>query len=183
MDFLAMDWSDFSIYIQGALLVTGLALALAIAGFLFQWGFRFRLVGVTAFMSVVTLSIWGLSLGLFQRTTIPGAVRYALVFDNAQSNVVIVVPADITQEQTRATLRQAAIDVSPYGRLGGPDGKIHIRARVVLHPEPGLTQPLFLGEARKRPEDRRAEQLEIELDEDSFQQLAGTGHPSPQAAT
>ncbi|NJK99637.1 MAG: DUF2518 family protein [Spirulinaceae cyanobacterium RM2_2_10] len=163
--------TDFAIYIKGAAILTAVALVLAIAGFLFQWGFRFRLVGVTAFMGVITLSILGLSLGLFQRTEIPGAGRYALVFDNASSNVVIVVPDDVTPEVTQATLRQAAIDVSPYGRLGGNDGKIHVRARTVLHPEPGLTKPLFLGEARKLPGDVRAERLEIDLYDESFQQL------------
>ncbi len=163
--------TDFSFYIKGAAILTGLALVLAIAGFIFNWGIRFRLVGITAFMGVVTISIVGLSLGLFERTEVPGAVRYTLVFDNAGDNVVIVVPQDITREQTRATLRQAAIDVSPFGRLGGNDGKIHLRARAVLHPEPGLTQPLYLGEARKLPTDQQAEQIEIELYEDSFQQL------------
>lgn len=173
MNFFPFLPDDFSFYIQGAAILTGLAFLLAIAGFLFQWGIRFRLVGVTAFLGVITLSIFALSLGLFQYAAVPGAVPYSLVFDNAQSNVAIVVPADITREQTEATLRQAALNLSPYGRLGGPDGKLHIRARVVLHPEPGLTQPLYLGEARKLPGDRRAEQLEIDLYDDSFQQLHG----------
>ena len=53
-------------------------LVLTIIAFIIGWGFRFRLVGVTSFMGVLTLGIFGLSLGLFSHYEIPGATRYTV---------------------------------------------------------------------------------------------------------
>ena len=44
--------------------------------FLLKWGIRFRLVGATGFMGVLTVGFLGLSFQPLVRTVIPGAVPY-----------------------------------------------------------------------------------------------------------
>ncbi|NES08390.1 MAG: hypothetical protein F6K22_39990, partial [Okeania sp. SIO2F4] len=67
---IASKW--FGIATIGFFLLTSL-------GFILKWGFRFRLVGVTGFMGVLTAGLFGLSLGLFTRVEFQGWVHYPLV--------------------------------------------------------------------------------------------------------
>lgn len=145
--------------------------AIALLGFVFKWGIRFRLVGVTGFMLVLTGGLFALSLVPFTRSVIPGAVRFSLVFDNGGNQAVIVVPPSITQTELDATLRQAASDLFSYGRLGGSDSKLTIRARTIVHPEPGVSKPLFLGQVKRSLVTREDEQMAIDIYSERFAQL------------
>ncbi|MBW4647869.1 MAG: Ycf51 family protein [Kastovskya adunca ATA6-11-RM4] len=152
-------------------IVTIISAVLVVIAFLFKWGIRFRLVGVTGFLGVLTVGLFGLSLGLFSRTTIPGALRYAVVYDNGGPEVVIKVQPEITTTQLEATLQQAAADLYSLGRRGGVDNLLIIRARTVTHPEPGISQPLFLGQAKRSLAIREDEQMQVEVFPESFAQL------------
>ncbi|MDT9341028.1 Ycf51 family protein, partial [Trichodesmium erythraeum 21-75] len=83
---------------------------LTIIAFIFNREFRFRLVGVTGFMGVLTAGLFGLSLGLFNRVEVPGAVRYTLVYDNGATQTVIAVAPTIKESELVATMEQAAGD-------------------------------------------------------------------------
>ncbi len=151
--------------------IATLAIALLmIIGLVAKWGFRFRLVGVTGFMVVLTVGLVGLGWGLAPRMTFPGASRYSLIYDNGNSQVVIAVPdAHLSYEQTEATLRQAANDLYSYGRGGAADGKMHIRLRTIAHPQSGVSTPLYLGEVAREMTSRDQAKLDIVIDR---QQLA-----------
>lgn len=170
--------TDFSTYTQWSGIATLGFLGLTILAFLLRWGFRFRLVGTTAFMGVLTAGLFGLNLGLFTREVVPGAGRYALVYDNAAANVVVVVPSETNPDELTATLTQAAIDIAPYGRLGSSDGNVIIRARAVTHPELGLSIPLYLGQAVKPSGSRDTADIKIELFRDRFAQLPAVDESS-----
>ncbi len=135
-----------------------------IIGFIFKWGFRFRLVGVTAFMMVLTGGLFTLTLGLFTPTVIPGAVRYSLVYDNGANQAVISVPLDIDEEAIEPTLIQAAENLFSPGRTSvNEDDKLTIRIRTLLHPQPGITKPLYLGEVRRSLSQRDDDNMEVKL--------------------
>lgn len=140
---------EFATYTQWSAYATIAALVFTILAFIFKWGVRFRFVGITGFMAVLTIGLFGLSLGLFSRTEIPGAVRAIRVYDNGANQVVISVPSTITETELRATLLQASNDYFSYGRgAQGGDNKFTIRARTMLHPKPGVSQPVYLGLAQ-----------------------------------
>ncbi|MBE9226679.1 Ycf51 family protein [Phormidium sp. LEGE 05292] len=139
--------TDFLIASKWAGILTLGCAALTLLAFVLKWGFRFRFVGATGFMGVLTGGLFALSLGLFSHTTIPGAIRYSVVFDNGATLASIAVPPTITQSELDATLRQAAADLFSYGRLGSDS--LVIRARTMVHPEAGVSQPLILGEVRR----------------------------------
>lgn len=145
--------------------------AITVLGFIFKWGIRFQLVGVTGFLGVLTTGLLALGLVPFTRTVIPGAVRFSLVYDTGGNQAVIALPPKITQSQLEATLRQAASDLYSYGRLGGDDDQLTIRARTIIHPEPGISKPLALGQVKRSLSNRNDEKMKIELFFDNLDQL------------
>ncbi|MGB2924399.1 MAG: Ycf51 family protein [Limnothrix sp.] len=167
-----MEILDFALFTKWSAYATVVFAVLAIAAFLFKWGIRFRLVGTTGFMIVLTVGLFGLSLGLFNRSVIPGAVRYTLVYDNASNMTVVAVKPDITVEQIEATLHQAADDLFSYGRIGKGDDKFTVRLRTMVHPKPGVTEPLYLGQVRRSITSREDAELDIQIDQKSLARLA-----------
>lgn len=167
--------ADFLIASKWAGISTLAFAALTILSFFLQWGLRFRLVGVTGFMGVLTGGLFALGLVPFTRTVVPDAVRYATVYDNGANLAVIVVPPTITETQLQATLRQAAGDLFSYGRMSRGGQEFLIRARTVIHPQPGVTEPLFLGQVKPLPPGAGETPLEIETYPKNLAKLAKLG--------
>ncbi|MEO0949332.1 MAG: Ycf51 family protein, partial [Cyanobacteria bacterium J06641_5] len=163
--------TDFGFYLKWSGILTLVSLTLAVVSFAFGWGVRFRLVGVTGFLAVLTGGIFGLSLGLFQRVDVPNAVAYRVVFDNGGDRVVAKVKTPISPEQVEATLQKAAIELFSYGRLGSAP-ELSIRLRTTIHPEPGISEPLYLGEVRRSLVTRANDGTEITVFRDRIERLA-----------
>lgn len=170
--------ADFLQFAQWAGILTLVCGAIAAISFIFKWGIRFRAVGATGFMGVLTVGLLGLSFVPITRDVIPGAARFVTVFDNGSNQVVIVVAPSITEEQLTATLQQAAKDRFSSGRLSvGRDNKLTIRARTVLHPQEGVSQPLYLGQVKRSLLDRNDDQMEITVFSENLAKL-----PAPEIA-
>ncbi|MEM9804376.1 MAG: Ycf51 family protein [Cyanobacteria bacterium P01_D01_bin.56] len=120
--------------------------AISALAFVVKWGIRFRLVGTTGFCGVLTAGLFGLSFQPLVATTVEGAVPYTTVFDSGASQLVIAVPAKITNEQLEATLQQAAINSFNPSQLGGVGQTPRIRARTIVHRDPGISDLLYLGQ-------------------------------------
>ena len=164
--------ADFLQYSQWSGITTIALAALTILALLFKWGLGFRLVGATGFMLVLTAGLFSLSLVPLSRTVIPGAARYTLVYDNGSNQAVIATSPDITPTQLEATLRQAASNLYSYGRMGaGGNNSLTIRARTVLHPEPGISTPVYLGKVERTLVTREDPQMLVEVFLDKFPQL------------
>ncbi len=155
--------SDFQTYAQWTGIAAAVFAALTGIAFVFKWGLRFRMVGATGFTIVLLVGLLALSVVPITRTVVPGAVRFTTVFDSGSTQAVIVVPPTITPDELTATLKQAASDLFLVGRLGRRDEKLVVRARAVLHPSEGLSQPLYLGQVKRSLYLREDEQMEIEL--------------------
>lgn len=164
--------TDLFTYAQWSGIATIGCLILAIIAFVVGWGFRFRLVGVTSFMGVLTLGIFALGLGLFTHTEIPGAVRYSLVYDNGANQAVVAVPPEVESSAIEPTLRQAATDLYSYGRTGTNGNNIFtVKLRTLLHPETGVSQPLYLGKASRSLISRSDDNIQIEIFTENLAQL------------
>ncbi|VEP13670.1 Ycf51-like protein [Hyella patelloides LEGE 07179] len=147
-------------------------LVLTIIAFIAGWGFRFRLVGVTSFMMVLTAGIFSLYLGFFTHVDIPGAARYALAYDNGANKAVVVVSPEIEVDAIEPTLRQAAADLNSYGRTGtNGNDTFTISLRTVLHPQEGVSEPLFLGEVRRSLLVRDDSNIETEVFQQNLAKL------------
>ncbi|ESA36281.1 protein of function [Leptolyngbya sp. Heron Island J] len=120
--------------------------ALAALAFIAKWGIRFRLVGVTGFCGVLTAGLFGLSFQPLITTTIKGSVPYTTVYDSGAAQLVISVPADITDAELEATLQQAAVNSFNPSRLGGGGQTPMVRARTIVHRDPGISDLLYVGQ-------------------------------------
>ncbi|MEG3437169.1 Ycf51 family protein [Pannus brasiliensis CCIBt3594] len=166
---------DFATYAKWSGIATIACFVLTIVAFIAGWGFRFRLVGVTSFMGVLTAGIFGLGLGLFTPTEVEGAVKYSLVYDNGANQAVISLPATVTPSEVEATLKQASKNLFSYGRVGvGGDDRFTVRARTLIHPEPGLSAPLYLGEIKRSLKTRGEDSDEIQIFSKNFAKLPRT---------
>jgi hypothetical protein len=162
---------DFSTYTLWSLYATIAFFLLAVLGFIFKWGFRFRFVGVTGFFGVLTVGLFALSLALFNRVEIEGAVKFNLVYDTGANQAVIAVPLDITPSQLDATLQQAAIDLFSYGRNAtNGDSKLTIRARTQVHGD-GFTYPIYLGQIKHSLFQRDDADAQVTIFTDEFTRL------------
>lgn len=126
--------------------------ALTAVAFLAKWGFRFRLVGVTGFCGVLTAGLFGLSFQPLMPTMIEGSISYTTVYDSGAAQLVIAVPADITDSELEATLRQAAVNSFNPSRLGGGGQTPRIRARTIVHRDPGISDLVYLGQVEPDPD-------------------------------
>lgn len=163
--------AELATYALWSLCATAGMAVLTLLSWIFSWGFRFRLVGVTGFMGVLTVGIWGLSLGLTSRALVPGAIRYTLVYDNGSNLTVIAVAPTVTPDQAEATLQQAAQDLFSPGRIGMGDDQFSVRLRTLIHPETGLSEPVYLGLAQRSLSDRQQTEAAITLDRPAFKRL------------
>ncbi len=125
---------------------------------------------------VLTVGLLALGIVPFTRTVVPGSVRFVNVYDSGAAESVIAVPATITEDQLTATLQQAASDLFSPGRLSRGQDKLTIRARAILHPEPGISQPLYLGEVKRSLYNREDDQMAITLYRENLAKL-----PQPSA--
>ena len=55
---------NLSNYFEWSLLITIISLLLVILSFILSWKNRFRLVGISGFMIVLTVGLFGLNIGL-----------------------------------------------------------------------------------------------------------------------
>ena len=128
-----------------AIATLGLGALTAIA-FIFKWGLRFRMVGATGLMGVLTVGLFGLSFQPFIRTAVPGALPYETVFDSGSSQIVIAVPNSINANELEATLQQAASNLFKPSRIGGSGSRVPtIRARAIVH-NPGVSELVYVGQ-------------------------------------
>ena len=163
--------ADFLTAAQWVGITTLACAALTVLGFILKWGIRFRLVGATGFLGVVTGGLFALGLVPLTRTVVPGALRYSVVYDNGGTQTVIAVRPQITESELSATLRQAASDLYSYGRLGRDEDKLTIRARTIIHPERGISKPLYVGQVKRSLANRNDEQMAIEIYQEQLAQL------------
>lgn len=151
-------------------ITTLLLAAITVLGFILKWGIRFRLVGITGFLGVLTAGLFTLGLVPFTRTAIPGALRYSLVHDTGGTQVVVAVSPKITESQLQATMLQAASDLFSYGRFG-KENQLTIRVRTNIHPEPGITKPLYLSQIKRSLVNRNDDKMEIDIFQENLAQL------------
>lgn len=164
--------TDLFTYAKWLGIATIVCLVIAIISFVIGWNFRFKLVGVTSFMAVLTLGTFALGLGFFPHTEIPGAARYSLIYDTGANQAVVAVSPKIEKSAIKPTLLQAANDLYSYGRSGrAGNSEFTVRLRTVLHPQAGVSVPLFLGEAKRSLSSRDPEDITIKVFEGNLAQL------------
>lgn len=125
---------------------SGLLALLTAAGFALRWGIRFRLVGVTSFTALLSLSCLAFAISYTPRVTISGAVVAPVVYDGGGDLVIAAAPAGLVQEAYGPTALQVASNLRGGGRTS-PDGLVRVRLRRIEPSGEGAGRPVVLAEA------------------------------------
>jgi hypothetical protein len=163
--------AEFFKYFQWSGIATLAFAVVTIVALLLNWAFKFRLVGATGFMMVLTTGLFALGLVPIVHSNVPGALHYSLIYDNGSDRATIVVAQPVTEAGLDATLRQAASDLYSYGRSGSAEKQLKVRARSVIHPQPGVSQPLVLGEVTRSLSGGEDGALEVKIDRDNLAKI------------
>ena len=123
---------------------SGLALVLlTVVAFVAGWGLRFRLVGVSSFTLLLSVSCWAFAVSYSPPVRIEGAVRVPIVFDNGEALVVAQAPAEMPMSAVTPTLEQLAGNLRGAGRSSRT---VQVRLRAVQPDGDGRSRPVILGE-------------------------------------
>ena len=123
-------------------------LMITVLAFLLRWGIRFRLVGLSSFTVLLSLSCLAFAVSYAPRDVVEGAVSVPVVFDNGSDLVIAAAPADLPEEAYRPTVEQVARNLRGSGRKGD-NGEVHVRLRRVEAVAPGVDRPVILAEASR----------------------------------
>jgi hypothetical protein len=123
-------------------------LLITVLAFLLRWGIRFRLVGVSSFTVLLSLSCLAFAVSYAPRERVEGAVSVPVVFDNGSELVIAAAPADLPEAAYRPTVEQVARNLRGSGRKGD-EGLVHVRLRRVEAVGPGVDRPVILAEANR----------------------------------
>ncbi|MBM5783604.1 MAG: hypothetical protein FJ076_01945 [Cyanobacteria bacterium K_DeepCast_35m_m1_288] len=119
-------------------------LLLTVVAFVVRWGIRFRLVGVTSFTVLLSLSCLAFAVSYAPRQLVDGAVSVPVVFDNGTDLVVAAAPADLDPAAFGPSVQQVALNLRGSGR--GTE-LVEVRLRRVEATAPGTDTPVVLATA------------------------------------
>jgi hypothetical protein len=117
---------------------------LTFVAFLVRWGIRFRLVGVTSFTVLLSLSCLAFAVSYSPRQLVDGAVSVPVVFDNGTDLVVAAAPADLAPEAFAPSVQQVALNLRGSGR---GTQLVEVRLRRVDPTASGTDTPVVLATA------------------------------------
>ena len=123
---------------------SGVLLLLTVVAFLVRWGIRFRLVGVTSFTVLLSLSCLAFAVSYSPRQLVDGAVSVPVVFDNGSDLVVAAAPADLAPEAFAPSVQQVALNLRGSGR---GTQLVEVRLRRVDPTASGTDTPVVLATA------------------------------------
>lgn len=119
-------------------------LLLTLVAFMVRWGIRFRLVGVTSFTVLLSLSCLAFAVSYTPRQLVDGAVSVPVVFDNGTDLVVAAAPADLDPAAFGPSVQQVALNLRGSGR---GTQLVEVRLRRVESTAPGTDTPVVLATA------------------------------------
>jgi hypothetical protein len=119
-------------------------LVLTLVAFVVRWGIRFRLVGVTSFTVLLSLSCLAFAVSYAPRQLVEGAVSVPVVFDNGSDLVVAAAPADLPRAAFGPSVEQVALNLRGSGR---GTQLVEVRLRRVEATADGADTPVVLASA------------------------------------
>ena len=119
-------------------------LLLTAVAFVVRWGIRFRLVGVTSFTVLLSLSCLAFAVSYAPRQLVEGAVSVPVVFDNGTDLVIAAAPADLDPAAFGPSVQQVALNLRGSGR---GTQLVEVRLRRVEATAPGTDTPVVLATA------------------------------------
>ena len=125
-------------------------LLLTVVAFLVRWGIRFRLVGITSFTVLLSLSCLAFAVSYTPRQLVEGAISVPVVFDNGSDLVIAAAPAQMAPEAYGPSVQQVALNLRGSGR---GTQRVEVRLRRVEPKGDGSDVPVVRATAIRNLDD------------------------------
>ena len=123
---------------------SGLGVATILA-YIFSWGIKFRLTGITIFTLLLSASGWAFDQSYTPPFNVEGYKYAPIVYDNGFDLVVAQASNDFPEEAIKPTLLQIAGNLKGGGR-NGAQVKVRLRKIESAGDGNGISKPIILGE-------------------------------------
>ena len=121
-------------------------LCVTVIAFVFNFGFKFRIIGATIFSLLLSLSSWAFIQSYTENTVIEGAKYIPIVYDNGFDLIIAKADNDFPEESIEPTLEQLSKNLRKGSRSGA---NLKIKIRKLEKISDGVSKPVVLGEIQK----------------------------------
>ena len=121
-------------------------LLITIVAFIFNFSFKFRIIGATIFSLLLSISSWAFMQSYTEKVIIEGARYVPIVYDNGFDLVIAKAEDDFPEEAIKPTLQQLS-DNLRKGSRSGANVKIKLRKLEKISDE--ISKPVVIGETEK----------------------------------
>ena len=119
---------------------------ITIVAFIFNFGFKFRIIGATIFSLLLSLSSWAFMQSYSEKVVVEGARYVPIVYDNGFDLIIAKAENDFPEEAIEPTLKQLSANLR-QGSRSGANVKIKIRKLEKISDE--ISKPVIIGELEK----------------------------------
>ena len=117
-----------------------------IIAFIFNFGFKYRIIGATIFSLLLSLSSWAFIQSYSEKVVIEGAKYVPIVYDNGFDLIIAKVEDDFPEDSIAPTLKQLSENLRKGSRSGA---NVKIKIRKIEKITDNISKPVILGEIEK----------------------------------
>ena len=117
-----------------------------VIAFIFNFGFKFRIIGATIFSLLLSLSSWAFIQSYTEKVVIEDAKYLPIVYDNGFDLIIAKVDDDFPEESIEPTLEQLSENLRKGSRSGA---NVKIKLRKLKRISDGVSKPEVIGEVQK----------------------------------
>ena len=121
-------------------------LCVTLIAFIFNFGFKFRIIGATIFSLLLSLSSWAFIQSYTENVVIEGAKYVPIVYDNGFDLIIAKADDDFPKESIEPTLKQLSENLRKGSRSGA---NVKIKIRKIKKISDGVSKPVVIGEVQK----------------------------------
>ena len=117
-----------------------------LVAFIFNFGFKFRIIGATIFSLLLSLSSWAFIQSYTEKVVIEDAKYLPIVYDNGFDLIIAKANDDFPEEYIEPTLKQLTENLRKGSRSGA---NVKIKIRKLEKISNGVSKPTEIGEVQK----------------------------------
>ena len=117
-----------------------------VTAFIFNFGFKFRIIGATIFSLLLSLSSWAFIQSYTDTVLIEDAKYVPIVYDNGFDLIIAKAEDDFPEESIAPTLEQLSQNLRKGSRSGA---NVKIKIRKLEKISDGVSKPVVIGEVQK----------------------------------
>ena len=121
-------------------------LVITLIAFIFNFGFKFRIIGATIFSLLLSLSSWAFIQSYTEKVVLENAKYLPIVYDNGFDLIIAKADDNFPEEYIEPTLEQLSVNLSKGSRSGA---NVKIKIRKLEKISDGVSKPIVIGEVQK----------------------------------